>query len=102
MIKRNKYLMTLVLILLPIIYFVQIGGKPNERACIGNEKLPYMDSSLSPDKRVEDLLSRMTIEERIGQMTQISKGALRPGDVSEYFIQRAIGHIDVEFSGFDL
>lgn len=35
-------------------------------------QLPYQDSSLSPEVRTEDLLARMTLEEKIGQMTQRS------------------------------
>jgi len=37
-----------------------------------SEYLPYKDSSLSIDERVKDLLSRMTIEEKIGQMLQLN------------------------------
>lgn len=46
----------------------------------------YLDPSLSVGERVEDLLNRMTLQEKIGQMTQVSKDGVRPGDVSDYFI----------------
>ena len=46
----------------------------------------YMDASAPIDARVEDLLALMTLEEKLGQMTQIEKGSLRPGDVARYFI----------------
>lgn len=36
------------------------------------ELLPYKDPRLTADHRAQDLLSRMTLEEKIGQMTQIS------------------------------
>ena len=32
--------------------------------------MPYKNQSISVDKRVEDLLKRMTIEEKIGQLMQ--------------------------------
>lgn len=47
---------------------------------------PYKDASLPVEKRVDDLLSRMTMEEKIGQMTQIEKGSLRGGDVKSLFL----------------
>ena len=37
-------------------------------AVMGQKKLPYKDPSLSVEERVSDLLSRMTLEEKIGQM----------------------------------
>lgn len=46
----------------------------------------YKDSSATITARVEDLLSRMTLEEKIGQMTQIEKNSLRAGDVSKYML----------------
>jgi beta-glucosidase len=41
-------------------------------ACSDSEdQLRYLDPSIPIDERVEDLLSRMTIEEKIGQMNQL-------------------------------
>jgi beta-glucosidase len=40
--------------------------------------LPYQDPSLSVDQRVEDLLARMTLPEKVGQMLQLdSRGDLK-------------------------
>lgn len=38
------------------------------------------------EKRVEDLLERMTLDEKIGQMTQVEKNSITPEDVANYFI----------------
>jgi beta-glucosidase len=46
----------------------------------------YNDPSQPIEARVEDLLSRMTMDEKIGQMTQVDKYAIRPGDITQYFI----------------
>ena len=43
---------------------------------------PYMDASLSTDDRVEDLLSRMTLRDKIGQMTQVEKNSILPEDIA--------------------
>jgi beta-glucosidase len=44
------------------------------------------DSSQSVEARVDDLLKRMTLDEKIGQMTQVEKDSIRPGDITKYFI----------------
>ncbi|MGW1623247.1 glycoside hydrolase family 3 protein [Streptomyces sp. NPDC002172] len=47
--------------------------------------LPYLDSKLPVKKRVADLLSRMSLEEKAGQMTQAERGAVGTGgDVAAY------------------
>lgn len=38
--------------------------------------LPYEDASIPIHARVDDLLSRMTLEEKVGQMTQTERGAV--------------------------
>ncbi|MGA5220668.1 glycoside hydrolase family 3 protein [Streptomyces cinereoruber] len=47
--------------------------------------LPYLDERLPVKKRVADLLGRMTLEEKVGQMTQAERNALRSqGDIASY------------------
>ncbi|MFD7085030.1 glycoside hydrolase family 3 N-terminal domain-containing protein [Streptomyces sp. NPDC059918] len=47
--------------------------------------LPYLDPKLPVNKRVADLLSRMTPQEKAGQMTQAERNALgAPGDIAAY------------------
>ncbi len=46
----------------------------------------YLDSNLSAEERADDLLNRMTLEEKVGQMTLIEKGSITSNAVEEYFI----------------
>lgn len=46
----------------------------------------YTDPSQPIEARVEDLLARMTLEEKIGQMTQVEKDSIAPGDITKYYI----------------
>ncbi|MBZ0279257.1 MAG: glycoside hydrolase family 3 C-terminal domain-containing protein [Anaerolineae bacterium] len=48
--------------------------------------LPYQNPDLSPDERAADLLSRMSIDEKIGQMTLVEKNSIRPNDITEMYI----------------
>lgn len=43
------------------------------------QNLPYLNTELSIDERVDDLVSRMTIEEKVSQMTHTSRGIKRLG-----------------------
>jgi beta-glucosidase len=46
----------------------------------------YTDPSQPIEVRVDDLLARMTMDEKIGQMTQVELSSIRPGDITTYFI----------------
>ena len=46
----------------------------------------YTDPAQPVEARVEDLLKRMTLDEKIGQMTQVEKNSIKPGDITKYFI----------------
>ncbi|MFJ3308082.1 glycoside hydrolase family 3 protein [Streptomyces sp. NPDC086549] len=52
---------------------------------IGAHGLPYLNAKLPVKKRVADLLSRMSLEEKAGQMTQAERGAIGTGgDLTTY------------------
>ncbi|MCA9943455.1 MAG: glycoside hydrolase family 3 C-terminal domain-containing protein [Anaerolineales bacterium] len=42
----------------------------------------YMNPNLSPEERVADLLPRLTLAEKIGQMTQVEKNSIDPDDIA--------------------
>jgi beta-glucosidase len=46
----------------------------------------YRDPAVEIDKRIENLLSQMTLAEKIGQMTQVEKNSIQPEQVAEYAI----------------
>ncbi|KUM67934.1 glycoside hydrolase family 3 N-terminal domain-containing protein [Streptomyces curacoi] len=64
------------------------GAKPpaeTPQVVVDAHGLPYLDSKLPVRKRVADLLSRMSLEEKAGQMTQAERGALTAsGDIATY------------------
>ena len=46
----------------------------------------YQDPTQPIETRIDDLLARMTLAEKIGQMTQVEKNSIIPEDVTTYFI----------------
>lgn len=46
----------------------------------------YKKADAPVAQRVDDLLSRMTLEEKIGQMTQLEKNSVRSGDVRSFML----------------
>jgi len=55
----------------PTSYATDQSGRPQIR----NSGQAYLDAKLPVWKRVQDLLGRMTLEEKVGQMTQAERGA---------------------------
>jgi beta-glucosidase len=47
---------------------------------------PPLDANQSVSERVDKLLAQMTLDEKIGQMTQVEKNSIQPGDITRYFI----------------
>ncbi|GAA3454491.1 glycoside hydrolase family 3 N-terminal domain-containing protein [Dactylosporangium matsuzakiense] len=45
---------------------------------------PYLDPSLPVPQRVADLMSRMSLDEKIGQMTQAERASASAADVTQY------------------
>ncbi|WP_418959559.1 glycoside hydrolase family 3 protein [Streptomyces tritici] len=62
------------------------GAKPPAETpvvAVNAHGLPYLDARLPVKRRVADLLARMTLREKAGQMTQAERNALRsPGDIA--------------------
>ncbi|CAJ2651386.1 beta-glucosidase BoGH3B-like [Trifolium pratense] len=46
----------------------------------------YKDPKVPLNRRIKDLMSRMTLEEKIGQMTQLERSVATPEAISKYFI----------------
>jgi beta-glucosidase len=50
------------------------------------DHLPYHDPDLPVATRVDDLLSRMTLDEKLGQMTQAERGSISNAQVTQFRI----------------
>lgn len=61
-------------------------GNANNRACFDDVEFyrtyPYQNPNLTVEERVNDLLARMTLEEKIGQMLQVERLTGTPSEVA--------------------
>ncbi|GAA5044601.1 beta-glucosidase [Thermocatellispora tengchongensis] len=72
---------------IPITLSATGAGVPAEEPVIVLDAhgLPYLDAKRPVGERVADLLGRMTLAEKVGQMTQAERNALRAqGDIARY------------------
>ncbi|WP_443063151.1 glycoside hydrolase family 3 protein [Streptomyces sp. NBC_00483] len=64
------------------------GAKPpaeSPQVVIDAHGLTYLDAKAPIKRRVADLVSRMSLEEKVGQMTQAERAALKsPGDIASH------------------
>ena len=51
-----------------------------------DQKTLYKNATQAIDARIDDLLSRMTLGEKIGQMTQVEKNSISPDQLAEHSI----------------
>lgn len=66
--------------LVAVILIVPLGALPTARA---QDEPPYKNPDVPIPERVEDLLGRMTLDEKIGQMTQVEKNSIYPDDIRD-------------------
>jgi len=61
---------------------------PEEQPAAPSEAPPplYLNPLAPAQARAEDLLARMTLDEKIGQMTQVEKNSIRPEDITRLYI----------------
>lgn len=57
---------------------------PASRASNTAPSAPYLDPSLSVAERVEDLLARMDLSDKLGQMTQAERSVISPAQLADY------------------
>ncbi len=69
-----------LLLLLAFFFMLSIGIVAQD------DVLPYQNPDLPIEDRVADLLARMSLAEKIGQMTLIEKNSITPSAVTEYVI----------------
>jgi beta-glucosidase len=77
--RRPPYALTWLLATGTLLFGTALTGAAPARAA-----LPYRDASASVAARAADLLARMTLDDKVGQMTQAERGEATPADVTAY------------------
>ncbi|KAG2403370.1 Beta-xylosidase/alpha-L-arabinofuranosidase 2 [Vigna angularis] len=62
------------------------------------EYLKYKDPKVPLNVRISDLMKRMSLEEKIGQMTQIEREVATPDVIKKYFIEISV-HVVIDEQG---
>ena len=87
--RRGRRLSLLALISLLITF-----GAVEQSAFSRNQVLPYQDASLPATSRADDLLGRMTLAEKAGQLAQVSVSRLKTdADLDMVFGEDGVGSI---------
>ncbi len=79
--KNHRFITILFIILCAALMLTPLAAQDDDLA-----DAPYRDASLPVEERVEDLLARMTLEEKIGQMTLVEKNSIAPELVDDFYI----------------
>ncbi|GGO90859.1 glycoside hydrolase family 3 protein [Wenjunlia tyrosinilytica] len=79
--------MRVSILLATIVSGCALAPSPATATAGGTGKPAYRDASLPVAQRVEDLLARMTVDDKIGQMTQVERTEpASPADLAQYRI----------------
>lgn len=91
----GKYIRTLILTVIPLFSAVVVKAQP---------PLPYQNPQLPVEERVDDLLGRMTLEEKIGQITHLHSYRIFDGqELNPDKLKEACGDVGYGFfEGFPL
>jgi beta-glucosidase len=86
--KLNRLFITIIILAITLgIALVIMQLSLEKKNTIPEFSDRYLDTSLSIEERIDDLLSQMTLKEKIGQMTLVEKNSiLELNDVSSYGI----------------
>lgn len=76
----KKYIVFLLLV--GLVACQTAAPAPTPTAAPSSSIPPYQNPALPTAERVDDLLSRMTLAEKLGQMTLVEKGSITPADIS--------------------
>jgi beta-glucosidase len=69
-------------------------GALDQAAYSRNQALPYQDASLPAATRADDLLARMTLAEKVGQLAQVTVTQLKTSaDIDRIFKEEGVGSI---------
>ena len=78
---RNAILITVAMV------FMAMGCSKKDNNLTGGGDAVYLDPSAPIEERVTDLLARMSLDEKIGQMCQAERGALAsPDEIRTYYL----------------
>ncbi len=55
--------------------------------------LPYQNPEMTPVQRTNDLLSRMTLDEKVGQMIQVAANVTERKEIDEWIVKKGAGSI---------
>jgi beta-glucosidase len=87
----NRRLFASLCVMICITAMLRISGD------VHASRPPYLDGTLSPERRAEDVIGRMTLDEKIGQMTQADSGSLpSSAPVRELFLGSVLSGGDSE------
>ncbi len=83
--KKKIFLIISLLVVATSIFIFLKSPATDENSNCHKTNLPYQDQTLPIDKRVTDLMDRMTVAEKIGQMVLVEKNSIHDlHDITKY------------------